>query len=134
LLRLRLITLGSSFAYTVVILVIALLSTLYVRSLAKRRLYDYMLAFFLLIGLLIYPGTLSYYGVVLLFIIFQFFNRTNQLGFKDPSLTTITVAVFYCLTTFSIFLAICFLLFIIVFESTRTDFGGQQKKIRGGFG
>jgi hypothetical protein len=133
-LRLGLITLGSSFAYIVVILVIALLSALYIRFLATRRLYDYMLAFLLLIGLLIYPGTLSYYGVVLLFIIFQFFNRTNQLGLKDPFLTTIIVAVFYWLTTFSIFLAICFLLFIIVFESIRTDFGGQQKKIGGGFG
>ena len=82
----------------------------------RRALDDYILVFLLLVGLLIYPGTLSYYGVLLLFIIFQFFEEEGQLGFNGY-VTTGIVAIFYYLSTFSTFLCICFLLSMVLFKS-----------------
>ena len=116
LLRLNLISVDKSYIYVAISVGIALLSTRYLLLLTKRRLYDYILPYLLLIGLLIYPGTLSYYGVSLLFIIFQFFEEEKPLGF-NPYVTTVAVAVLFYLSTFSTFLCICFLLGVILFKS-----------------
>jgi hypothetical protein len=85
--------------------------------LLKRKRYDYIWAILLLVGLLVYPGTLSYYGVLLLFIVFQFFDGTKQLGFKNKYLNTVLIGIFYYLSSVSVFSVIIFLLLILIFKS-----------------
>lgn len=75
-----------------------------------------MWAVVLLIALILYPGTLTYYGVLLLFIIFQFFDEKKQLGFS-MYLTVPIVAVFFTLSMYSLFAGIIYLLAIIVSKS-----------------
>jgi hypothetical protein len=69
LLRFNLITIGNSIVYIYILSGTLLLTTIYLVYLVKRKLYDYVWVVLLLIGLLLYPGTLSYYGVLLLFIV-----------------------------------------------------------------
>jgi hypothetical protein len=116
LIRLNLISVEKSYAYAGIAVGIASLSTWYLLLLTKRGLYDYLMPFLLLIGMLLYPGTLSYYGVLLLFIIFQFFDEESMLRFNAYA-TTAIVSVFYILSTFSTFLCICFLLVVLLFKS-----------------
>jgi hypothetical protein len=133
LLRSKFISVNESITYVAIALGIALLSTRYLFLLMRRALDDYILVFLLLVGLLIYPGTLSYYGVLLLFIIFQFFEEEGQLGFNGY-VTTGIVAIFYYLSTFSTFLCICFLLSMVLFKSlgliladTQDDFKPESR-------
>ncbi|MEO6813901.1 MAG: glycosyltransferase family 87 protein [Ginsengibacter sp.] len=116
LLRHHLITLDHPVVYVYIIAGILLLMGLFLGFLLKRKLYDFILPTLLLVGLLIYPGTLSHYGVILLFIIFQFFEEKNQLGFK-PYFNIFIIAAFFYLTTISVFSAICFLIITIVFKA-----------------
>lgn len=117
LIRLHVITVNTPHVYTIVSATILLLMGVYLIYLFKRGLYDYIWAILLLAGLLIYPGTLSYYGVLLLFIIFQFFDGTKQLGFKNIYLNTFIIGMFYYLSSFSVFSVIIFLLLILIFKS-----------------
>jgi len=117
LIRLDLISGGKSLMYIQIVVVIVLLSIFYLVYLLERGFYDYVLPFLLLIGLLLYPGTLMYYGVLLLFVVFQFFDQKTQLAIANVYLITGIVAIFYGLSAVSTFLAICFLLLIIVFMS-----------------
>lgn len=102
--------------YFFIIAGIILIAGAYLIFLSGKRLYDYICAILLLVGLLIYPGTLIHYGTLLLFIIFQFFDEKNQLGFKEY-FTIIIVAIFYYLSTISVFTAICFLLCLVIIKS-----------------
>lgn len=88
----------------------------YLFYLLKRKLCDFMWAVLLLVGLMIYPGMLSHYGVLLLFIVFQFFDKKNQL-WVNPYLNIPTIGIFYYLSTFSTFASICFLLLVIILKS-----------------
>ena len=129
LLRSNFISVNESFTYVAIALGIALLSTRYLFLLMRRALDDYILVFLLLIGLLIYPGTLSYYGVLLLFVIFQFFEEEGQLGFNGY-VTTGIVAIFYYLSTFSTFLSMCFLLSMVLFKSLGLILADTQDDFR----
>lgn len=114
LIRLGLITGGKSLMYIQVVAVIVLLSVFYLVYLVRRELYEFVIPFLLVIGLLLYPGTLMYYGVLMLFIIFQFFDQRTQLAINNVYLATGIVAIFAYLSAVSTFLAICFLLLVIV--------------------
>jgi hypothetical protein len=117
LIRAHLITANTPHVYTLVSATILLLMGMYSIYLLKRKRYDYIWAILLLVGLLVYPGTLSYYGVLLLFIVFQFFDGTKQLGFKNKYLNTVLIGIFYYLSSVSVFSVIIFLLLILIFKS-----------------
>jgi hypothetical protein len=116
LLRANVITRDQPLSYSVIMLGFIGLTVLYLRFLAGRRFYDFILAVLLLVGLIAYPGTLSYYGVLLLYVVFQFFDERSHLylgaGFVAP-----VVAIIYYLCTFSLFSAICFLLTVLLIHS-----------------
>jgi hypothetical protein len=116
LIRANLISLDKPMAYTYLSIGVLLVALGYLLFLVKRKLYDYIWAVLLLIALILYPGTLSYYGVLLLFIIFQFFDKKNQLGYSAFWNISI-IGIFYCLSTFSVFTSICFLLIVVVLKS-----------------
>lgn len=116
LLRQNLITFGRPFPYILISSVILLLAGIFTLYLLKKRLYDNILAVLLLIGLMLYPGTLSHYGVVLLFILFSFFDKKSSYFFHGYFLFFI-VGLFYFLMSYSLFLTICFLLILIIHKS-----------------
>ena len=118
LLRNNIISLDSSSTFLYIVAGLFLLTTGYLIYLVRRKLYDYIWAVLLLVGLLVYPGTLSHYAVLLLFIIFQFFDNKRQLGF-NPYLTVAITGILFYLCTTSVFTAICFLLAIVVLKSIR---------------
>jgi len=125
LIRHGLITVDHPEIYLYIILVVFLLSAILLLIYFKRNLYDFIWAILVLVSLIVYPGTLSHYGVLLLFIIFQFFNEKGQLGF-NPYLSIAIIGIFYYLTTFSVFASMCFLLVIVVLKSFNFF---QQKKL-----
>ena len=86
--------------------------------LVKEKLYDCMWAVLLLTGLILYPGTLSHYGVLLAFIVFQFFDEDNQLGFPMYAAIGLTGAVYY-LTSVSLFASLCFLFLVVIWKARR---------------
>lgn len=116
LLRSNLITLSNPMTYIYIVAMIFSVAIFYLFYLLKNQLYDYLFPVLLLIALVVYPGTLSHYGVLLLFITFQFFDEKKQLGFV-PYLSIPIIGVFYFLSTFSIFTTICFLFLIIILKS-----------------
>lgn len=120
LLRANIISLESSNIFIFIASGIFLVTTIFMIVLLKRRLYDYIWVILLLVGLLLYPGTLSYYGTLLLFIIFQFFDENNQLGFKR-SLSIPIIGIFFFLSSVSVFSTILFLLLVIVIKSIFTS-------------
>jgi Glycosyltransferase family 87 len=104
-----------------------LLGTLiYLLFLVKRKLYDFILPVLLLIGLILYPGTLSYYGVLLLFIMFQFFDEKKQLGFS-PYISIALAGVVYCLICYSVFASFCFLLGVLMVKSVMPPAREQRR-------
>lgn len=118
LLRHNLIAVDQPIIY-IIISGIFLATVIFLFYLVKRKLYDHIWAVILLAGLLIYPGTLSHYGVLMLFITFQFFNIKEELGFK-PYFTILIIAIFYFLSTISVFSSICFILILIVLHAFRS--------------
>lgn len=116
LLRQNLITIDKPALYLGIVGAILVLTGIFLLFLLKRKKYDIIFVTLLLVGLLIYAGTLSYYAVLFLFIIAQFFNEKGELGFNRNWLIPL-VGIIYLLTTFSVFTAICFLLMVIVFKS-----------------
>jgi hypothetical protein len=116
LLRAGIVTIDKPLTYLYFVIGILLFTAVYLFFLLKRKLYDYILAVLLLVALLLYPGTLNFYGVLLLFIVYQFFDEGNQLGI-NPYLNFFIIGVFYCLSSFYLFSDICLLLFIIVLKS-----------------
>ena len=114
LLRAKLISLDKPLIFLGIVAVIALITLTYLVYLQKKKLYDYIWAVLLLVALLLYPGTLNHYQVLLLFIIFQFFD-TKELGLK-ASLCIPIVAILYFLSINLAFIAICFLLIVIILK------------------
>lgn len=116
LLRSNIISLESPLAFGITVFGIIILTLTYLFEQLKKRQFDHMWAILLLVGLLLYPGTLHYYGTLLLFIIFQFFDESKQIGFK-AFFTIPIIGIVYFLSTFSLFTTICFLIFILVITS-----------------
>lgn len=116
LLRSNLISLDKPYIYIIISVAIVGVTILFSRYLLRKKLNDLAWALLLLVGLLVYPGTLSYYGVVLLFIIFQFFNKENALGL-DYRICVPVVGILFYLSSVSVFASICFLLIIVIVKS-----------------
>ncbi len=116
LMRSGLVNIDDSFTYLYIAGGILLLTAVYILFLMRKRLYEYILAVLLLVALLLYPGTLNFYGVVLLIVIFQFFDDTNQLGFSQYR-NLFIIPIVYALSTYFLFSFIWFLLAIIVLKS-----------------
>lgn len=121
LLRSRLITFNNPGSYMLISIAILILTGIFILYLSKRKLYDNIWAILLLIGLVVYPGTLGHYSVLLLFIVYQFFDKHNSLALS-PFFNTLTICVFYLLNLYSLFLAICFLLILIIYKSLNPYF------------
>ena len=116
LLRTNLITLDKPLIYLIISATLLGMTILFSRYLLKRNMNDNVWALLLLVGLLVYPGTLNYYGVVLLFIIFQFFKQEQPLGL--PMAYTIPIiGILYYLNSVSVFACICLLLIIVIFKT-----------------
>jgi len=124
LLRNGIITLENPMAYIYIIGGMLLASAGLLYYMLKKKLFDHIWAVLLLIALLLYPGTLSYYGVVMLFVIFQFFNDDRPLGFS-PAYSIPIIGVFYFLSVASVFGAICFLLAIMILKSVKPSIAIQ---------
>ncbi len=116
LIRLKLITIDNPVVYVYISIGLILLTAFYLFYLLKRKLYDYIWVVLLLVGLMLYPGTLSHYGVLLLFIIFQFFDEKKELGFNSY-LNIPIIGIFYYLSSVSLFACICFLLIVLISKS-----------------
>jgi hypothetical protein len=116
LLRNNLISLSAPITYIFIVAGILFTACIYLYYLSRNKLYDYIWALLLLVGLLIYPGTLSHYGTLLLFIIFQFIDEKEQLGLNLYVCIPI-VGIFYYLSTISIFSSICFILIVVFLKS-----------------
>lgn len=119
LLRANLIAFNHPATYMFISIAIIILTGSFLLYISKKKLYDNMWDILLLIGLIIYPGTLSHYGVLLLFIIYQFFDKSSSIRF-NAYLTISIIALFYFLISFSLFFSICFLLAIIIYKSFKS--------------
>jgi hypothetical protein len=116
LLRSNIISLNTPLIYLYIVAGFFFCTVLYIFYLMKRKFYDHIWVLLLLIGLLLYPGTLNYYGTLLLFIIFQFFDEKKQLGF-EKYLSIPIIGIFYFLSTISLFATIWFLLVVIILKA-----------------
>lgn len=120
LLRFNLISIDTPI-YLYISIGVFLLTAFYLFYLLKRKLYDFIWVILLLVCLMLYPGTLTHYGVLLLFIIFQFFDEKKQLGF-NIYLNILIIGIFYYLSSVSVFTCICFLLIITLLKSMKPFF------------
>ena len=116
LIRANLIPYGGSFMYIYIAAGVLFITIPYLLFLLKRKLHDYIWAVLLMVGLILYPATLDHYGVLLLFILFQFFDEKEQLGFS-VYLNIPIIGIFYCLSSYSVFTSIWFLLIIVILKS-----------------
>lgn len=116
LLRANIISLERPQFYLIISVALLILTYFFSVYLIKRKLGEIVWSLLLLIGLLIYPGTLSYYAVILLFISFQFFNKEQSLGMHAYLVIPIIGCLYY-LNSISVFASICFLLFIVILKS-----------------
>jgi len=117
LLRANLISLDNQKIYLIIVVLILSLVLLFSMYFYKRQFFDSVWAMILLVGLLIYPGTLSYYGVALLFVFFQFFRSEGHLGL-NPVLTILVTGLLFYLDSVSVFSSICLLMLVVLFSST----------------
>ncbi len=118
LLRNHVIAAEDSISFILIAGAILLATAGFLYYLLKKKLFDYIWPVLLLVALLIYPATLTSYGVLLLFILFQFFDEERPLGF-NPVITIPVVIGIYLLSTISLFATICFLLTIIVLKTVK---------------
>jgi hypothetical protein len=116
LLRLNLIKLDEPQIYLIISASLIGITFIYSIYLIRRKLNDYVWVLLLLIGILVYPGTLSHYGVVLIFIMVQFFNNKKLLGLS-PFIVIPIIGLLYYFDSISIFASICFLLIIVMVRS-----------------
>lgn len=116
LLRANLISVDKPYVFLIIASGLLFAMIIYLIHLQRRRQNDIIWALLLLVGLLIYPGTLSYYAVVMLFITFQFFHNEQPLG-MNLFLVIPVIGLFYYLNSVSVFTSICFLLFIVILKS-----------------
>lgn len=118
LLRANLISLNNPFLYILIAVLLLGFILLLIWHLQKKKNNEFILPLLLLIGLLIYPGTLGYYGVLLLFVTFQFFQREQPLEINSYLLIPV-IGLYNFLNIFSVFTCICFLLLIVIYKSFR---------------
>ena len=120
LLRHNIITLDNPKVYMIIAILILSLTIAFLLYLLKRKLYDNIWSVLLLIGMMIYPGTLGHYGVLLLFFIPQFFEKDTS--YFNRYINILLIGIFYLLISFSLFSTICFLLIIVIYKSLNPNF------------
>lgn len=121
LLRNHLISFDNPHAFVYISMALLFVTGIFLLYLLKMKLYNNIFSVLLLIGLIIYPGTLDHYGILLLFIIAQFFDSKNSLNL--PLVFSIaTIGIFYFLISFSLFATICFLAILVVYKSFKPSF------------
>lgn len=114
LLRARLINFDKPELFVAIALVLVIATLGYVVYLTKRKKYGLIWIVLLLIALILYPGTLGYYGVLLLFIIFSILKNSQQSQNWQYIITIGIIAITYFFAVEHLFAANCFLLFIIL--------------------
>lgn len=124
LLRHQLITMNNPIIYAIIVIIVLMLTIFYLIYLKRRNLYDYMWLVLLMVVLIVYPGTLSHYGVMLLFVIFQFFDD-SQIRIKWY-LNLLLIGSLYYLIPISLFSSLCLLLVTVIVKSF---YNNDSKKI-----
>ena len=112
-LRWNLITLESPFMHTLLVSCILLLTLFILYWLNRKNLTDWHWPVVLLVALLIYPGTLNYYGVMLLFVFFMLLKEGKLTAIKAQVISLVVGAAFLA-CKLSLFLC-CFLLLASLF-------------------
>lgn len=102
--------------YFVIAAILISLTGLFSIYLQKKGKEEIIWALLVLVGLLTYPGTLSYYAATLFFVIFQLFDKEKDL-YLDFRLVVPILGLLTYLNSFSVFATICFLLIIVIFKS-----------------
>ncbi len=125
LLRQNMITLSSPMEYLLIVSGILLATFLLLLYLVKLRLFHVMFMILLLVALLIYPGTLSHYGTVLLFVIFSFLSNKEEVRIGAFYAVPI-IAIFYFLSKVSVFSSVAFLIFVIVAKTFISKNGASK--------
>lgn len=121
LLRNHLISFDNPKSFVYISMALLLLTGIFLLYLLRMKLYNNIFSILLLIGLILYPGTLDHYGLLLLFIIVQFFESKNSLNLR-PVVSIITIGVFYLLISYSLFATICCLAILVVYKSFKPGF------------
>lgn len=99
--------------YFIIAAILISLTGLFSIYLQKKGQEEIIWAVLLLIGLLIYPGTLSYYAATLFFVIFQFFDKEKALHL-DFRLVIPIIGLLTYINSISVFACILILLFIVI--------------------
>jgi hypothetical protein len=99
--------------YFIIAAVLLSLTGLFTVFLQKKDLEEVIWSVLLLVGLLIYPGTLSYYAATLFFVVFQFFDKKEALHL-DFRLVIPIIGLLTYINSISVFACICFLLIIVI--------------------
>jgi hypothetical protein len=108
LLRMNLVSVINSPAYTLIAGLLLGLTLYLLYRLGRRNMNSWHWIFVLLTALLVYPGTLSYYGVMLLFVLF-FLLRESRLAEASTGLKSGLVGCCFLLAAGSFFAAVVFL-------------------------
>jgi hypothetical protein len=127
LLRHHIISMDTPLIYAFIAGIILVLMIACSYYLLRKRSEDCVWSFLLLTILLIYPGTLSHYAVMLLFVIFYFLNKESPLSLRYYYGIPI-VAIFYYVGSNSLFACILILLLILVLSFLKI--GLEKPKIQ----
>lgn len=99
--------------YFIIAAALISITGLFTIYLQKKGLQEIIWAVLLLVGLLIYPGTLSYYAATLFFVIFQFFDKEKALNL-DLRIVIPIIGILTFINSISVFACICILLIIVI--------------------
>lgn len=116
LIRHEILSLKNQMAYTILSVIFLGATFLYSTFLNMKKQREIIWPLLLLASLIIYPGTLSYYAVLLLFILFKFIHKSSQLYLPHYIVIPLTGVAFY-LSSVSVFLSMCILLGIVLIKS-----------------
>lgn len=116
LLRAKLITFDKSIVFILIATILFTAAMIYIYYLKKRARYDSIWVILLLTALILYPGTLGYYGVLLLFVIFLILEAEYKSIYRQYINISI-VAAAYWLSVEHLFAANLFLLSVTVLKN-----------------
>lgn len=113
LLRANLISLDKPIVYASIVGIIMSIIIVPLFHLVKSKKTDLLWVYLLLVGLILYPGTLSYYGVLLYFILFMFI-ADNQPFMIEYKWYIPFAGIYLYLSMVSVFSLICFLIVVTI--------------------
>jgi alpha-1,2-mannosyltransferase len=115
LIRMNIIPPGVSMEYKLIATLILIFTGIYMAYVARKKLYEYIMPVLLLVGLLVYPGTLQHYGIVVLFVLVLFLYKKSNL-WSYLYWNAIIIGVFYALDRVSLFFVILFFLVLLILK------------------